>query len=266
MPFTGEDGRRLDRVHLVQRAPGTFQLTRSFTYLEAGRPESERITVRAHDETKPAKGSNATDLASVPPFLWGLIASHGRHTSAALLHDQLWWECLNPDAALWIEQRREADRLFRVALREIGTTPLRTALLWSAVSLEKYVGPRPWQALLMGAHVLLGTAVLWLALSGLLGWTGLALLPVPGLTALLWRRDAAPVAILIHLGVVFLPVAVVALIGQYLLIGLDLVAWYLGGRSGAMPKSGPLGRTRRAKQRARERVRRSGEERRSRGA
>ncbi|BDZ47645.1 DUF1353 domain-containing protein [Naasia aerilata] len=140
MPFAREDGKRLDRIALIQRAPGTFQLARPFTFLEKGRPESERIVVRAHDPSRPAKGSNASDLASVPPFLWGLIASHGRQTAPALLHDQLWWEALNPDPDVWIAQRREADRLFRVSLRESGSTPLRTSLLWAAVTFERYWG------------------------------------------------------------------------------------------------------------------------------
>jgi hypothetical protein len=35
-----------------------------------------------------AKGID-TDLASVPPFLWGVIASYGHHTLPAILHDVL---------------------------------------------------------------------------------------------------------------------------------------------------------------------------------
>jgi hypothetical protein len=256
MPFAREDGRRLDRIWLVQRAPGTFQLARPFTFLESGRPESERIVVRAHDESRPAKGSNASDLASVPPFLWGLIASHGRQTAPALLHDQLWWEALNPDPDVWIEKRREADRLFRVALRESGSTPLRTALLCAAVTFERYWGPRRWQTVAMAAHAVLGVVAIWVGLLGVLGWPGLVLLTVAAFSALLWRKDVGPaMAVLIGAGVLFGPVAVVALFGQYLLAGLELAGWFLGGRRGPMPKAGPLGRTRRSKVRARRRVR-----------
>ncbi|MCU1571333.1 MAG: hypothetical protein JWR33_2074 [Naasia sp.] len=259
MPFFREDGRRLDRVALLQRAPGTFQLLRPFSYLEQGRPEEERIVVRAHDEHRPAKGSNATDLASVPTFLWGLISSHGRQTAPALLHDQLWWESLNPDTRVWIAQRREADRIFKVALRETGTTPLRTALLWSAVSVERYWGARRWQAVLLALQVLAGIAAIWLGLSGLLGWPGLALLALPALASLAWGRDGSPVRILSYSGVLFLPVAIVAILGQCLLLVLELAGWLLGGRRGPRPKSGPLGRTRRAKERAARRVREAGD-------
>ncbi|WP_210478869.1 DUF1353 domain-containing protein [Naasia sp. SYSU D00948] len=261
MPFATEDGRRLDRIHLVQRAPGTFQLTRSFTFLESGRPESERYVIRAHDESRPAKGSNATDLASVPPFLWGLISSHGRQTAAALMHDQLWWESLNPDPEIWIRQRREADRLFAVALRESGSTWMRTQLLVAAVTLERYWGPRRWRAVAMALHALAGTASIWIAMTGLLGAWGLLLVALPALTVLIWGADAFPMGVLIYSGVLFLPIAAAALLGQYLLLLLDLVDWLLGRRRRPMPKAGPLGRTRRAKVRARNRVREAEHER-----
>ena len=261
MPFARTGGGRLDRIHLVQRAPGTWQLTQPFTFLEKGRPESERIVVRAHDESRPAKGSNASDLASVPPFLWGLIASHGRQTAPALLHDQLWWEALNPDADVWIAQRREADRLFEVALRESGSTPLRTKLLVAAVTLERYWGPRRWMAVAMAAHTVAGAAAIWAALLGVFGWWGALALPLPAITVLIWGADASAIGVLIYSGVLFLPIGAVALVGEYLLYALELVGWALRGRKGAMPKSGPLGRTRRAKVRARRRVREAEQER-----
>jgi Protein of unknown function (DUF1353) len=261
VPFARSGGGRLDRIHLVQRAPGTWQLTQPFTFLEKGRPESERIVIRAHDESRPAKGSNASDLASVPPFLWGLIASHGRQTAPALLHDQQWWEALNPDPDVWIAKRREADRLFGVALRESGSTPLRTQLLVAAVTLERYWGPRRWQAVAMALHTVAGVAALWAALLGTFGWWGIGVLALPALSVLIWGADARAIGVLIYTGVVFFPIGAVALVGEYLLYALELLGWALGGRHGAMPKSGPLGRTRRAKVRARRRVREAEQER-----
>ena len=87
MPFFDQHGEPLTRIFLAQRLPRCFQLARSISFLEAGRPETERVRVPAHDIDAPAVGDNATDLASVPTFLWGLIASYGRQTSAALLHE-----------------------------------------------------------------------------------------------------------------------------------------------------------------------------------
>jgi len=264
VPFTRADGKRLDRIQLVQRAPGTFQLAEPFSYLEPGRPESERITIRAHDQSQPAKGANASDLASIPPFLWGLISNHGRHTASALMHDQLWWECLDPDRSAWIARRREADRVFRVSLREGNSSAVRTAILWSSVSIERFWGPRRWQAIAMGVQIVLGVGVIYLGIAALLGWAGLPLafgllVLAPAVLALPWRSDAAPIEILTHLGIVFLPVAVVAIVGQFALAGLEVLGWLLGGRSGPAPRRGPVGLTRPVKVRARNRVRAAGD-------
>lgn len=78
-----------------------------------------------------------TDLASVPPFLWGVIASYGRQTLPALLHDML---CLSAaqehqPAAYRRRVRREADRLFRHTLHASGSGLLRRWLMWAAVRL-----------------------------------------------------------------------------------------------------------------------------------
>ncbi|THG32344.1 DUF1353 domain-containing protein [Naasia lichenicola] len=264
MPFARMDGGRLDRIHLSQRAPGTFQLLEPFSYLEPGRPEEERIVIRAHDESQPAKGANASDLASIPPFLWGLISNHGRHTASALMHDQLWWECLDPDRRLWIERRREADRVFRVSLREGNSSAVRSAILWSAVSIERFWGPRRWQAIAMAVQIVLGVGAIYLGIAALLGLGDLPLMlatlvAAPALLALPWRRDAAPIEILTHLGILFLPIAVVAIVGQFALAGLEVAGWALGGRKGPAPRRGPVGLTRPVKVRARNRVRAAGD-------
>src|SRR6185312_2248520 len=129
MPFFDEQGAPLDRIYLVQRSPRHFQLLRPISFLEAGRPESQRIVVPAHDPELPAVGDNQTDLASVPPFLWGLVASYGRQTAAALLHDHLSDVARHGDPTMRIRRRREADRLFGVALLDSGISILRTLIM-----------------------------------------------------------------------------------------------------------------------------------------
>ncbi len=79
----------------------------------------------------PVSGGAKTDLASVPWRLWWLVASYGRHTRAALLHDAL-VEKNSPVA------RMEADRIFFIALeegrRQSGGSVTRHWLMWLAVS------------------------------------------------------------------------------------------------------------------------------------
>jgi len=78
-----------------------------------------------------------TDLASVPRFLWGVIASYGRQTLPAILHDQLCYAAAMPGLPVPFSrgQRREADGVFRRALELSGAGPVRRWLMWSAVRL-----------------------------------------------------------------------------------------------------------------------------------
>ena len=103
-------------VELEQVDRKRFRLLRGFSYRD---PDGE-----GHDIT-PA-GVGLTDLASVPSILWWFVASYGRHTRAALVHDQL------------IDQteRHDADWVFRRALGDSGIGWARRWLAWTAVSFE----------------------------------------------------------------------------------------------------------------------------------
>ena len=78
------------------------------------------------------KVRGSTDLASVPPLFWWLVASYGNHTRAALLHDSLYIETGTPPV-----DRKTADSLFLTALREPTDKKggaFRHWLMWAAVS------------------------------------------------------------------------------------------------------------------------------------
>jgi hypothetical protein len=76
--------------------------------------------------------NGTTDLASVPWFMWWLVASYGNHTMAALLHDAL---IVGPNEPQPVP-RTTADRLFLRALREDPkkTGAIRHWFMWAAVS------------------------------------------------------------------------------------------------------------------------------------
>lgn len=112
MPFNPPD--RILKLRVIP--PKHFELLESFTYTD---PQD-----RPHQITPEGVGN--TDLASVPWFLWWFVASYGRHTAAALAHDQL----------IETIDRRKADWVFRCALEESGTSFARRWLMWAAVSLE----------------------------------------------------------------------------------------------------------------------------------
>jgi hypothetical protein len=243
MPFFDEHGEPLTRVFLVQRSPRCFQLLRPISFLEAGRPEAERVRVPAHDVDKPAVGDNATDLASVPTFLWGLIASYGRQTSAALLHDHLSDEARRGDPADGIRLRRVADRLFGVALVESGVPRLRAWIMRSYVSIEKFAEFRRWQVLLMVVHVALAVLSIYAAIGIAVGWWSpwwsLGLVLAPAVSSALWGRDAVAMLIIISTGAVFAPFMLVAAIGQVVLLVLEGTVWLATGARAPAPVIGP---------------------------
>ena len=104
------------RVELRSVSKTTFELMTPFAYVSAA---GEVIPVPAH----PNEWATDTDLASVPPLLWGLLASYGRQLRAAIFHDHL---CDKVNRAVEngddqaYASRRHADNLFREAMRDKG--------------------------------------------------------------------------------------------------------------------------------------------------
>ncbi|WP_432482992.1 DUF1353 domain-containing protein [Kineococcus esterisolvens] len=154
----------------------------------------------------------ATDLTSVPPPLSWLVPATGRHLPAALVHDGLVAGADGPASYLARRpvDRLAADRLFRRALRDLGVSRLRRAVMWAGVSVvTALTGParrswRAWAAAAVTAAVVLVLGTLatvdLLDRAAVLPWMGarawwaelltgaLAALVVPLLPAPLWGR------------------------------------------------------------------------------
>jgi hypothetical protein len=70
-----------------------------------------------------------TDFASVPRvFVW-FLPRYGRYTKAAILHDYLWRQRAKNGKMPW----RDADAIFRKAMRDLGVPFLRRWIMWTAV-------------------------------------------------------------------------------------------------------------------------------------
>ena len=114
-----------------------------------------------------------TDFASVPrAFIW-FIPSYGKYTKAAILHDHL---CDLAKRGQF--NRRDADGIFRQAMRVLGVAFLRRWIMWAAVRWGAVVSPEgrkgwlkdSWRVLLISIPVLLllGPAALVVLLTLLL--------------------------------------------------------------------------------------------------
>jgi hypothetical protein len=66
-----------------------------------------------------------TDLTSVPRIFWSLIPPTGPYAYAAIIHDFLYWD--------QYVDREVADNIFKVAMRELNVSRIKTITIFSAV-------------------------------------------------------------------------------------------------------------------------------------
>lgn len=171
-------------VILRQVSAHTFQLLYGFKYEPAGTQSS--YPVPPHDpRTSPQAKNNSSDLASIPPLLTWFIGTYGLHTKASLFHDHY------VDAEDHELTRKEADTLFRDALRESDVRWLRRWLMWTAVSLSTSFGALGLAAILVHLVVLTGATSYWLLWGG--HWSPAAVLAVVGFG---WGFHRWPLAVL----------------------------------------------------------------------
>jgi hypothetical protein len=123
--FTVDDGDVTSPPHFVleQIDDDTFSLAAPFSYCPD--PPGERVEVNS--TTLPA-----TDLASIPWFASWFVSRHGRHTPAALLHDCLVHKARQDQDP---QARARADEVFRDALDKLDVPPVRSRVMWAAVTL-----------------------------------------------------------------------------------------------------------------------------------
>ena len=99
--------------------PKAFKVVDGFRYLDQ------------YDDLAPytVPAGAATDLASVPFFLQWLVLSYGKHTMAAIVHDEYW------DDDKTVPELRQANTAFRHAMWESDVPYLRRWFMWTAVTL-----------------------------------------------------------------------------------------------------------------------------------
>ncbi|MDF2576099.1 MAG: hypothetical protein K0S05_3011 [Agromyces sp.] len=222
MPFRTDDGRALDELLLAQRpADGyRFVVRQGFGY-------EDPVSGRWYD----VRAGRTSDLASVPSWLWSFIASYGRQSAPALLHDDRSdvADALG-DRRAALALRREDDRVFRSALREQGVPLLRAWLMWAWVSAdrERALGGTLGVVFLVqavfGALVVAGASV-----AAFWNPAWLALVLVPALAAVPWWR-LAPLMLLLNFATGVLgPLVVVHLVALVLFRLVEAVVEVVSG-------------------------------------
>ncbi|MFJ7214234.1 DUF1353 domain-containing protein [Amycolatopsis sp. NPDC098790] len=213
----------------------TFELLTPFRYVSPG---GNVYLVPGHHPDN----DDTTDLASVPPLLWGLLPSYGRQLRAALLHDHL---C---EIAETYSERRDADRLFLLAMRDKGdgsVTDLqkrvpwfRSRVFWAGVCFGRYWRYRRFRAALMTLHLIAGVVAAY-ALCHVLPhawftavypadlaawpWTYAATFAALLALTLGWGKDAAVLVIGLVVTPIVIPVLALTFVAQLLLSVPDFV-------------------------------------------
>jgi Protein of unknown function (DUF1353) len=139
-------------VHLAEGGeenPDDWSMTSPLTWTGTFRGNVGRLRVEA-SEAEPF----VTDLASVPQSLTWLVPRYGKYTKAAILHDYLCQTVGKETIAVYrtpttaakrdasssdvqlirLEDRSDADEIFRLAMTELGVPWAQRWLMWSAAS------------------------------------------------------------------------------------------------------------------------------------
>ena len=233
MPYVAADGSRLTSIELAQvpvMAP-TFQLREGIGYYELGEDPAATVWAEAHVPDPQPSDGNRTDLASVPTVFWSLIASYGRQTAPAIVHDSEAWRArsMPPRDALWA--REQADRRFRLGLRELGVSPFRAWVMWTFVSYERY--QKHSTAKFVGLLLLGALGMLLIAIAPV-AWLGLGLpWPVAVLMAALPLATSAVTGrhwrLLVwasYAGALLLPVVVLQFAAYLPYLAIENIVWF----------------------------------------
>ncbi|MBC7591917.1 MAG: DUF1353 domain-containing protein [Salinibacterium sp.] len=231
MPFVDSAGRPLKTIELGQvpvTAP-TFQLRQRIGYFEAGTPGEPITWAEAHTPSTAPQRGNRTDLASVPLIFWSLIASYGRQTAPAVVHDSECWRVreLRLAAVPALAERERVDRAFRLGLRELGVAPFRAWLMWTFVSFERYQKHSSARFAGVLAVAILGIALVVLGTIHILSGTAAAaaLLALPPATSAIAGRQWRLLVWASYAGALMLPVAVLQVAAYLPYLAIENIVW-----------------------------------------
>ncbi len=219
MPFLDANGSEL-RVIKLHQAPADshyFQLVEKIGFREHAGADNSATNptywAPAHRITADPGPGNRTDLASVPWILWGFIASYGKQSAPAILHDHQSEVARQLPAPLALRERKEDDRLFRVGLRQQKVPLLSAWLMWTFVSIERYFRHAKWRCALMVTQILASAAVCYTAVMCGMGhplW--FLLLALPAVASVAWGRQAPLLLWASYGGAILLPLIAAQLI------------------------------------------------------
>ncbi len=155
----------------------------------------------------------STDFASIPRYMSWFVSRYGRHTPAALVHDELVTDGME------FEARLRADRVFLQMLDDLDVPPVQSRVMWTAVTLAtRFRGPLAAKVgvVLWAVLAAAGIGALVWGLVTLTPWLIVAALVAPAVAALLWGGQRAAGLIAGYALPVIAAPALVSLVGYWI--------------------------------------------------
>ena len=180
VPFLDEAGAEPARFGFAQVGDDSFALHEGFLYAPDGAGAASTIEVSSSSLV-------TTDLASIPWFMAWFVPVNGRHTPAALVHDQL-----VDQSKPYVEHpgaRAAADDVFLAAMSAIDVPVLRRHIMHTAVTAATRWTSGAWARLgmaLWGLAAVAGTVALVVAVVTQNPMLGILALVAPAAGAVLW--------------------------------------------------------------------------------
>ena len=180
---------------------------------------------------------NPTDLASIPRFMRWFENPYGRHSLAALIHDELITDEVNGGR---LESDTLSDRFFREMMRRSGVPWLKRWIMWAAVALRSRYAAGGRRRVSVVVWVLLALIGIACAVAAAGAWAlswpapapaGVLLLVaviLPFVSAPLWGEQWGASLVAAIAGFWIVPAALMAAFGY----GVYLALEYLAGRVG----------------------------------
>ena len=216
------------KINLDQLDTEAFALRSTITYtgeetgLEGKVPDETLTRIRS---VSPAILPE-TDLASVPGVLRWFAGRYGVHTPAALIHD---WLIPQPvDPPLEGMTNEYADRYFRFMLDDLGVPTIRRWLMWAAVAFRTRMTSGWLNTILLVVWVVASVIGMIAFVYGLVGqdWViVIAATLAPIVFALLWGRQYGAGIVAAYSAPWILPPTIFAGAGYLVYLALE---WFVG--------------------------------------
>lgn len=205
--------------------------------VDGGMDEADARLAVDDARTFTPREDNPTDLASIPRFMRWFENPYGRHSLAALIHDELITDEVNGGR---LGSDTLSDRFFREMMRRSGVPWLKRWIMWAAVALRsRYAagGRRRISVLAWVLLALIGIACAVVAVGAWsLSWPSpappgiLALIAVtlPFVSAPLWGEQWGASLVAAVAGFWIVPAALMAAFGYGVYLALEYLARRLG--------------------------------------